>query len=428
MEKRLILTCILLCFISNLFAKPLVIQGYIHSKSKDSLYLYTYKNTADYLIGMSPVYAVKPDSNGFFRFVYPLKKGNEFTLKHGDAYIFFNLFFQPGDSLRIKLDDDAVTYDGNAANNVVYNDSFPRIFYMGAGGKEYAGSFKMSMDSFNTYIDNRKEARYHFLQKFADAKPLSDAFINQANKEIEYNWAVDKLQYLWKNTYFHSRKGVVEAPTGYFDFIRALDIAHKPELDVLQYYYCLKDYPTEIWEQKLHKNPYKDRYKFENQIRSRLYIIDSMYRGKIKMVAYAQIIEDVLKWPGTKDNDAKIQFTDSLLDILKKDRYANQLGLYEPMLEEKNKSFSLLNKQAPDFKLKGLNDSLVTLSDLKGKVVLLDFWSTHCAPCIKEIPNSNILQEKLKGKNFVEVAVCFDSDKKDWKEMIAKHNWEGIHL
>ena len=104
------------------------------------------------------------------------------------------------------------------------------------------------------------------------------------------------------------------------------------------------------------------------------------------------------------------------------------MGLYEYFLKERDRSFSLLGKAAPDFKLKDLNDSSASLSDFKGKVILLDFWSVHCAPCIKGIPDSNTLQDKLKGKEFMAVTVCFDSNQKEWKEMISKKNWKGTHL
>ena len=150
--------------------------------------------------------------------------------------------------------------------------------------------------------------------------------------------------------------------------------------------------------------------------------------SKIRVIAFGQIIEDILKWPGTKDNQDKIHFTDSLLEILKKDHNAKKLDLYEYFLREKNRTFSLLNQPAPDFKLKDLHDSTKSLAELRGKVILLDFWSVHCGPCIQEIPNSNQLQDNLKGKDFVLVTVCFDSEQKEWKDMIAKKQWKGIHL
>jgi thiol-disulfide isomerase/thioredoxin len=44
--------------------------------------------------------------------------------------------------------------------------------------------------------------------------------------------------------------------------------------------------------------------------------------------------------------------------------------------------------------------SVDTLKDLKGKVVVLDFWATYCPPCIEEIPHLNALQAKYGAENL----------------------------
>lgn len=64
---------------------------------------------------------------------------------------------------------------------------------------------------------------------------------------------------------------------------------------------------------------------------------------------------------------------------------------------------------APDFTLPSLDGKNVSLSDYAGKsVVLIDFWSTTCDPCLVEMPHIVALYEKFKAKGFVVLAVSLD--------------------
>lgn len=55
----------------------------------------------------------------------------------------------------------------------------------------------------------------------------------------------------------------------------------------------------------------------------------------------------------------------------------------------------------------------VVLADFKGKVVLLNFWATFCAPCLEEMPSLNRLQAQLGGEDFQVVAVDLDRRRLD---------------
>ena len=69
-------------------------------------------------------------------------------------------------------------------------------------------------------------------------------------------------------------------------------------------------------------------------------------------------------------------------------------------------------KPAPELKLKDLNDKEVTLADLKGKVVFVNFWATWCDPCRIEIPWLIDMQAKYADKGFTVVGVAMDEEGK----------------
>ena len=65
---------------------------------------------------------------------------------------------------------------------------------------------------------------------------------------------------------------------------------------------------------------------------------------------------------------------------------------------------------APDFTLTGLDGSSTTLSDYKGKVVLLNFWATWCLPCREEMPGMQTLFERYGGRGLAVIAVAADQE------------------
>jgi thiol-disulfide isomerase/thioredoxin len=63
---------------------------------------------------------------------------------------------------------------------------------------------------------------------------------------------------------------------------------------------------------------------------------------------------------------------------------------------------------APDWQLNDLNGKMVKFSDFRGKVVILDFWATWCAPCRIEIPHFVELQKQYGDKGLTVIGVSLD--------------------
>ncbi len=97
---------------------------------------------------------------------------------------------------------------------------------------------------------------------------------------------------------------------------------------------------------------------------------------------------------------------------------------YKKSIEEKKPLG--IGKIAPLFEEKLLKpiegESTFKLESLRGNVVLIDFWASWCGPCRRENPNVVKTYQKFKDKGFKIVSVSLDSDKKKWKDAIAKDN------
>lgn len=95
--------------------------------------------------------------------------------------------------------------------------------------------------------------------------------------------------------------------------------------------------------------------------------------------------------------------------------------------EEAAQKAQAIGVEAPDFTLNDINGKPLTLSSLRGKYVLLDFWGSWCVWCIKGIPDMKAYYEKYKGKYEILGIDCRDTDAK-WREAVAKYELPWLHV
>jgi peroxiredoxin len=92
------------------------------------------------------------------------------------------------------------------------------------------------------------------------------------------------------------------------------------------------------------------------------------------------------------------------------------------LIAEMPKGPPAVGEKAPEISLADTTGKIISLSSLKGKVVLIDFWASWCRPCRMENPNVVKAYEKYNGSGFTVFSVSLDDNKANWAQAIKKDN------
>ena len=365
---------------------------------------------------------------GNFKLTVPdLKAATPITFTYGGQRT--SLYLSPGDDVRLTLDfpkfDETLTYTGRGTN---VNNYLAQALWKFSFGPTNAALPRPQVTAATTpaqirqQADAFRQAQRDFLTGYAKAHSLPADFQRNALIDIDLNWAISLLEYL--PIYRRLAKQEPTLPPRYFNFLQELP---------------LKQFDTYV----------KDRGEAGNTAMLRFLTGYSNFlvpSGKLTTDPaeaarlYAQARADF--GASTKAIDlAMYQFYSWKLD----DNLDGVLAAYPTFRVQNHDSIHARNLRqaisglltvkegapAPSFTLLNNEGKAVALSDLKGKVVYLDFWGTWCKPCMQEMPASASLKKKFEGRDVAFVYISVSDKVEKWQQVLAAQHLtspNSVHL
>ena len=351
-----------------------------------------------------------------FSFALDIEKATEATFIHGQERT--SLYLRPGDQLSLTIDpamfDESLKYTGTGAeiNNfkasmVLLTDTVPANAYMLS---------TMPEDSFLMAMNDAYQQNISLVNK---ANITDEAFINQFKNDLKWQFVYALVNYPSYRSY--RTGGEFEPSENYntykdsLDFNDEANLAYSTFLPVVES--MMREQAMQAIKDKgmdLNSISISDYYlaSFEqyetlesDSIKERLY--HDLLNSAFTRLSEEGLETTLTKWKALNPSKEKLTSMEEKLDKWAKVRPGNE---------------------APSFKYVSIEGDSVSMEDLKGKVVYIDFWATWCGPCIKEHPDMEKLQEELKDENVAFVAISIDDTMEPWKKMVEQKKLGGIHL
>lgn len=396
--KQLLLPILLLSFFQLAYGESVSkINGTINSKYAESINLFK-----TILGRLDTIATAKPAADGSFSITFKPSYSGFYTIK-GDRWE-HKLYLKPGDHAYVALNDTLLTLTGqNTAENValyewekiIYRLNRMSIYF--PPGNNY--TYKDMFPELETVQSKSKE----FLKSLNTGNKEFDKLMAQT---IPFDIDYAALMSIYTPRVKHPKPE--EYPAVITDIFRSSRYSND---DALTLPYGTRLIGLVVMYRAISSNI------GPNQFDAQIALIGGI-KSKVE-----QIIE--------KANRSAFSYNDyDSLEV----KYGN-LFLDPDQVSRLN---VIKNRLLPfktglpayDFSYPDADGKLYSLSNFKGKVVLVDLWATWCGPCVMEFPHLKKLEEQYRGKDLVVIGVSLDlkNDYKKWKEFLRKEQPTGIQL
>jgi peroxiredoxin len=373
-------------------------------------------------------FVITPDEKGNFEIRLFLDAPMAFELQCKDVT---PLILEPGDDLWLTLDvdefDETVKWSGigSEKNNVLAAqflfEEKKEIGMSNYYDKLQKQSTLLNPEEFKFFCDSLYELRLSFVQKYKETLYPKD-YLRHYYDEYFVNYS-SKSRFPRTQDYYRKQEGLEpwEIEDSYDDF---KDSFHADN-DLMQF---AEDYESEIRSVVFFDifSKFSDDYSMpfkgmEENYKSRNTFTDMLYSGYTAYALKYNTVCDVLSYSSW---DLAQEMRDDFYADYPNTKYFNNL----------KSAFAKASTVAPgqmayDFELEDLDGNKVKLSDYRGKVVYIDFWSPSCGPCRSQIENySGKLKEKMKDKDIVFMYIACENNVQGVKKYMEKNNVTGVKL
>jgi thiol-disulfide isomerase/thioredoxin len=378
---------------------PMILAGKIKNPNWDSISICDPLNRV--------ILSKKLSKNNTFVDTFSISRGN-YYLCHGIQI--FSMFLKPSYNLYVEFNDkspdETINFKGDGANENNFLAK-KQLFEKKLTG---LNNFYLNKDKFLKYNDSLYNIRVNYLKSYKNT--LEKDFIAWELKNYEFEKLLEISRFENMHQSVTNKKDFIVSEQFPDPYI-SLDF-NNDQLAMSPIYLKLIDnYIGREVKAKINRN---DSLDWSLGV---LNIIEYKIKSlKIKeLVCYPHVEELLIN---TKELDTVYK---KLSSFTKDEGLLHELKVkYERMKNIHRGSIS------PDFSFYDIDNSLVTLNSLKGKVVYIDIWAPSCSPCMAEIPSLIQVEKDLEKKNIQFVSICMNDTKESWLKTVKEKKLKGIQI